>query len=676
MEKLRTEKTICPLDCPDSCGIVATVDNGKIVSLSGDKDHPYTNGFICRKMKGYLDRFYSPERILFPQVRVGKKGEGRFKRVSWEEALTLCAERLLKVKKEHGGEAILPYSYAGNMGAVNRFAGYPLFSKLDTAQLRQTICSAASGAGWRKQCGPLPGCPPENAADADLILIWGINVKVSNVHFWQYVATAKKRGARVVVIDPYRNQTAQSADSYIQVKVGGDAALALGLIKVLLEEDCQDHTFIKDHTEGFIDLKSYVDSRELSEFVSESGVDELTIRTLAKALANTPKTFIRIGVGISRNSRGAMSIRGISSLAATLGLFAGGTGRGVLLSTSAFKGNSEILTRESLRTENTRSINMIHLGYALTGMEKPIKALIIYNSNPATVTPDSSSVRFGLLREDIFTVVHEQVMTPTAKYADILFPATTFLENMDVYTGYGHFYMGVGRPVVEPAGEARSNFDFFQALARECGFDDDVFHETCAERIEQYLGSMDGIPGDVTVDEIVNGRLVHSTKSREMGDVMNGSGFKYQFSVIDDSPDPVTACLLPAGEFMDPDLLARFPLQLITPPHPNLLNSTFGEKYKGEVGEVIIHPEDAVRFSVKDGSLVMLANNRGRSKRRARVSNDTQKGVLVAEGLFWAVDDTTPGPGAGGINDLTSQKITDMGAGATFNESQVTLIVL
>lgn len=675
MEKKHRAKTICPLDCPDTCGIVASVEAGKIVSLRGDKDHPYTNGFICRKMKGYLDRCYSPERILFPQVRVGQKGEGRFKRVSWKEALELCAKRLLKVKAEYGGEAILPYSYAGNMGAVNRYAGYPFFHVLGTSQLQQTICSAASGAGWKKQCGPIPGCPPENAADAELIIIWGINAKVSNVHFWQYVVSAKKNGARVIVIDPYKNQTAQSAESYIQVKVGGDAALALGILKVLLEDDSLDHDFIQNHTTGFTDLHAYIDRKALREFSSESGVNEANIRALAKHLATHPKTFIRIGVGLSRNSRGAMSIRAITSLAAALGLLAGGVGRGVLLSAGAFKGDSEVLTRESHRTESTRSINMIHLGYALTGMEKPVKALIIYNSNPASVNPDSSSVRFGLAREDLFTVVHEQVMTPTAKYADLLLPATTFLENMDVYTGYGHFYMGVARPVIEPVGEAKSNFDFFQALALQCGFDSEIFKETCTERIEQYLSSMDGIPKEITVDEIMNGRLVHSTRSRPNGDVISGAASNFQFSVIDGSSDPVTASIIPAGEFADPDLLARFPLQLITPPHPDLLNSTFGEKYKGETGTVIIHPEDAARFNVEDEALVIIANNRGRSQRRARVSDDTQKGVLVAEGLFWSVADKNPGMRAGGINDLTSQKLTDMGGGATFHESLVTLIV-
>jgi len=674
MEQSHRARSICPLDCPDTCGIEATIDNGKVVSLSGDKEHPYTNGFICGKMKNYPARVNSDKRILYPLARVGKKGEGKFKRIGWDEALDICAARLLQVKKDFGGEAILPYSYAGNMGAVNCSAGYPFFSKLGTSELGETICSAASGAGWAKQCGGLPGCPPENAAEAKLIVIWGINVKVTNVHFWQYVATAKKNGAKVVVIDPYRNQTAQSADSYIQVKVGGDSALALGMLKVIIEDDSLDHSFIERKTTGFEDIRSYVQKIQLSDFAEDSGVDEPSIKALARQMAGCEETFVRIGIGISRNSRGAMSIRSITSLGAALGLFEGGPGRGVLLSSKAFSGDDDILTRNSLRSKPGRTINMIHLGYALTGLEDPVKALIVYNSNPATVNPDSSTVRFGLAREDLFTVVHEQVMTPTARYADLVLPATTFLENMDVYTGYGHFYMGVARPVISPMGEAKSNFDFFQELAARCGFDDPVFKESCEERVRNYVGSMTGVPEDISVDEIMEGALVHSTRSSATGDVVSGISKKFSFSVIDGTSDPVTACVLPAGEAADPDLLARFPLHLITPPHPDLLNSTFGDRYSGELGTVLVHPYDAKRFNVTDGAIVVLVNNRGRSRRKARVTDETQKGVVVAEGLFWGEEDES-GVGAGGINDLTSQKITDMGGGATFHESRVTLIV-
>lgn len=667
------KKTICPLDCPDSCGLIATVENGKVTALSGDKDHPNTAGAICSKMRRYPERLYSSKRVLYPQLRVGRKGEGRFKRISWEEALDICAGKLLEIRDRFGAESILPYCYAGNMGALSRSAGFPFFNRLGASQLEQTICSAAASAGWKKQCNSIPGCPPENAGDAELIIAWGINIKVSNLHFWRYVQGARKKGAHLIVIDPYRNDTGKSADTFIPVKVGGDGALALGLLKVVMEEGLVDDTFVEEHTEGFVDLKTYLATRSLGEFAAESGVDEATIRALGAEIGTTTKTFMRIGIGLTRNSRGAMNVRCITALAASLGLFAGGAGRGVLLTSGGFKGDTEILNRSTLRTTPSRTVNMIHLGYALTGMKPPVKALVVYNSNPATVAPDSSSVRFGLAREDLFTVVHEQVMTPTAMYADLLLPATTFLENRDVYTAYGHFYMGVTAPVIEPVGEAWSNFEFFQALAKRCGFEDDGFKESFEERLKKYIASIEGIPGDVTEQHVLDGALVCSTKRCRDGNVMEFSTGRFNFSVKDGTIDPLTPSLIRGGEFEDPDLQARFPLRLITPPHHDLLNSTFGEFHDGTEGLVLVHPVDAARFNVKDGGAVILANNRGRTVRKAKITEDTQEGLLVAEGLYWSMNSAITEVQAGGINDLTSQKLTDMGRGATFHESLVTL---
>jgi anaerobic selenocysteine-containing dehydrogenase len=666
------KKTICPLDCPDSCGMIATVEDGRITALQGDKAHPYTNGFICRKMRRYPERLYAAERLLYPQLRVGKKGAGQFRRIDWAEALDILAARLEETRQQYGGEAILPYSYAGNMGAVNRFAGYPLFHRLGTSQLDQTICSAASGAGWQKQCGDLPGCPPENAADAELIVAWGINVKVTNVHFWQYVAAARKNGARLLCIDPYRNQTVKSADSFLPVKPGGDSALALGLMKSLVERDLVDQQFIDRGTTGFAQQAAYLHGITWDHVVQQSGVSKKEIDELATLLARSPKTFFRIGIGLSRNSRGAMAVRAITSLAACLGLFSGGKGRGVLLSSGAFKGDKAKLTYPSLASQVTRNVNMIHLGHALTTLEPPVKALVVYNSNPLSVNPDGAMVRRGLAREDLFTVVHEQVMTPTARYADLLLPATTFLENLDIYTGYGHFYLGVAQPAIEPMGEAWSNFKLFQSLALKMGFDDPPFHQSCADRIVDYLDGMQGLPDDCDVQRVLAGELVHSQNSFADGKVMI-DGSRFSFLSSDSVPEPTMACLTAAGEFADPDLLSRFPFQLITPPHSDLLNSTFGELYPGTRGTVLVHPEDAAACNVQDGEEVVLQNSRGKTRRSAKITMDTQKGVLVAEGIFWSVEQAGQEEGLGGINNLTSQKLTDMGGGATFHESLVSL---
>jgi len=666
------KKTICPLDCPDSCGMIATVEDGRITALQGDKGHPYTNGFICRKMRRYPERLYGAERLLYPQLRVGKKGAGQFRRIDWVEALDILAARLEETRQQHGGESILPYSYAGNMGAVNRFAGYPLFHRLGTSQLDQTICSAASGAGWQKQCGDLPGCPPENAADAELIVAWGINIRVTNVHFWQYVAAARKNGARLLCVDPYRNQTVKSADSFLQVKPGGDSALALGLMKSLVERDLVDQQFIERGTTGFAQQEAYLHSMAWEHVVQQSGVSKKEMEDFATLLAQSPKTFFRIGIGLSRNSRGGMAVRAITALAACLGLFAGGKGRGVLLSSGAFKGDKAKLTYPALAGHVARTVNMIHLGHALTTLEPPVKALIVYNSNPLSVNPDGAMVRRGLAREDLFTVVHEQVMTPTARYADLLLPATTFLENLDIYTGYGHFYLGVAQPAIEPMGEAWSNFKLFQSLALKMGFDEPPFQQSCADRIVDYLDGMQGLPNDCDVQRVLAGELVHSHNSFADGKVMT-DGSRFPFLSSDSVPEPTMACLTAAGEFVDPDLLARFPFQLITPPHSDLLNSTFGELYPGMRGMVLVHPEDAAAGNIQDGEEVVLQNSRGKTRRSAKITMDTQKGVLVAEGIFWSVEQAGQEEGLGGINNLTSQKLTDMGGGATFHESLVSL---
>lgn len=314
---------------------------------------------------------------------------------------------------------------------------------------------------------------------------------------------------------------------------------------------------------------------------------------------------------------------------------------------------------------------MIQLGHALTRLDPPVKALVVYNANPLSVCPDSAMVRQGMTRDDLFTVVHEQVMSPTAKFADLLLPATSFLENIDVYTGYGHFYLGVAKPVIEPVGQAMSNFELFQALALKMGFSDAPFRQNCEQRIVDYLSTMQGLPDGCDYSDVLAGTLVHSTKSRNDGQVLAESDRKFHFHSEDIGPDLAIPCLLPAGEFADPDLQSRFPLKLITPPHPDLLNSTFGERFKDRVGEVLVHPDDASSCGVVDGQLVTLANHRGKSKRISRVTTDTPKGLLVAEGLFWSVAGGSSG--GSGINDLTSQKLTDIGSGATFHESLVSL---
>ena len=662
-------KTICPLDCPDSCGIVATLVDGRIVSLRGDRDHPFTRGFICRKMRRYIERVYAEDRLLYPQIRTGAKGEGRFSRIGWDEAWELLTSRLAEVVRRHGGEAVLPYSYAGNMGMVNRFAGHAFFHRLGALRLDQTICSVTAGAAWARHCGTAPGSPPETAAASDLIVAWGINIKVTNVHFWPIVAEARKKGGRLLVVDPYRNATGRAADHYLAVKPGGDAALALGLIKVLSEEDRVDRAMLEEQTVGFDRLEGYLRRTPWHEFTTASGVGLTEMAELARKLKRSPRTFFRIGIGLTRNSRGGMAVRAILSLAAVLGLFQGGPGRGVLLSTLAFRGNRDRLQFPELAESRSPIVNMIQLGQALTVRQPSIRALFVYNANPLSACPDTWTVRQGLGRDDLFTIVHDQVMTPTARYADLLLPATTFLENLDLYTAYGHFHLGLVDQVIPPEGETISNFELFQALAGKMGFAEAPFRQTVEARIAGFLQDMEGLPAGTPLAGPAVGTWLRSTRAESgSGLFAGGDGGRFVFSADSGPVEPPFACLTGAGEFSDPDLRSRFPYKLLIPPHADLLNSTFGERYPGECGDLLIHPEDAATAGIAEGDQVLIQNHRGRIVRRARLSHDTQRGVLVAEGLFWPTD-----PDDAGINDLSSQKLSDMGGGATFHESRVTM---
>jgi anaerobic selenocysteine-containing dehydrogenase len=648
--------------------MIAKIADGRLLSLHGDPEHPYTNGFICRKMRFYPKRFYSQERILYPQLRCGRKGEGKFKRISWDEALRIFADKVAEVKKKYGGEAILPYQYAGNMGVINRNAGYAFFHKIGASRIKETICSAAAREAWKIHLGSTTGTPPEVAEDAEMVVAWGINVKVTNVHFWKFINRARSKGAKLVVIDPYRNVTAKAADFHIRIQPGGDAGLALGAIKALLEAKRIDIKRLNAETTGFSALESYLLGTSWESFCIQSGLTKKQIEEFAFLLERHPKIFLRIGVGLSRNSRGGESIRAILCLAAVLGLYDGGLGRGVLLFSKAFAGDDRRLRFSELAMKQTRKINMAHLGYALNVLEPAVHLFIVHNANPASVSPDAGMVRRGLEREDLFTVVHEQVMTPTARYADLLLPAATFLENRDLYLSYGHFFLGIADPVIEPVGEAVSNFDLFQALAQKMGFSERPFTQTLDERLAGYLETLDGLPSDV-LSIPPSGNWIQSTRGKKSGTAGNAVSFAFQSK----GADRITRIpmLGRADEFDDHDLLCRLPFKLITPPHAALLNSTFGELHQGKTGEVFIHPEDAAEYNIIDGGVVVLRNHRGETRRVARITSDTQQRLLVAEGLYWQISAEQTG-----INDLTSQKTTHIGAGPTFHESRVEIFPL
>ncbi|MBU2510757.1 molybdopterin-dependent oxidoreductase [bacterium] len=663
---IEIKKTICPLDCPDSCAIVATLKEGRIIKLDGDPDHEITRGFLCRKMRRYHERVQSEDRILNPMKRSGTKGSGKFDAISWEEAWQILVGKLKEIKEQYGGEALLPYSYAGNMGIISRSAGNPFFHRYGASRLDHTICSSAASAGWQAHLGNRPGTDPLKAADAEVIIAWGINVKVTNIHFWPIIQESRRRGGRLVVIDPYRNVTAKAADYYFPVKPAGDTALALGIIKTIIGRGKADQDFIREHTTGFDALKTHVDSVSWENIEEISGIPEADIGRLADLLIAHPKTFFRIGIGLTRNTSGAMSIRTICSLAAILGLPDGRPGRGLLLSSGAFSGNDETINHTSLAERKTRLVNMVQLGHALTALKPAIHGLFVFNSNPLSVAPDASMVKQGLKREDLFTIVHEQVMTPTAKYADLVLPATTSFENKDLYKAYGNFDLGMTEPVIKPRGEAIDNFTLFQTLADKMGYDDTPFKQTLEDRILAYLSDLKGLPDDFDFASFQSGCHVKSIRANSRNWLESAPKIAFVSGFL--PPDqPGVPCLLSTGEFDNPDLKSRYPLKLIVPPKGELLNSTFGDRYINECGFLLIHPEDAEQRGIRTDRLVKIISQRGLTIRKAKVTLDAQKGVVIAEGIYWE----NPEKGYDGINTLTSQKTTDLGGGGTFHESLV-----
>ena len=496
--------SICALDCPDTCALLINVDqNGAGSRLRGDPSHPVTRGFLCGKVARYLEREYSPERLLYPLKRTGAKGEGRFERVSWDEALDTIAARLTAVAAEHGPEAILPYSYAGTMGMLNGSGmDRRFFHRLGASRLDRTICSAAGGAALAATLGARYGTEPEQFAESKLIIAWGANIHGTNVHLWPFIVEARRRGAKLYTIDPVVTRTASLADKHFAIYPGSDLALALGLAHVIIREQLHDPDYIAHHANGFDEFAALVSQYPPERVAALTGIPAEDIVTLACEYATMRPAAIRVNYGVQRSERGGNAIRAVLALPALTGSWKD-RGGGLVLSTSqAFQFNRAALERPDLQQRSlgreARIVNMSELGRALTELaDPPVKALVVYNSNPAAIAPNQNRVLRGLRREDLFTVVLEHFQTDTADYADLVLPATTFLEHADLYLAYGHYYVQLARPAIPRPGETRSNVDVFRALAERMGFDDACFSESEDDMIRGALASghpfLDGI---------------------------------------------------------------------------------------------------------------------------------------------------------------------------------------
>jgi anaerobic selenocysteine-containing dehydrogenase len=689
--ELRTVKAVCPHDCPDTCGMVVGVDDatGRAVELRGDRDHPFTRGFLCQKVAPYLDRVYHPDRLTHPLRRVGKKGEGKFERVSWAAAVREIADRFRAIAaSEHGPQAVLPYSYAGTMGKLmygsldRRF-----FHRLGASLLDRTICATAGAAGCDVTLGTRAVIDPEEAVNARYIVNWGSNTSVTNTHFWRIEHEARKRGARIVTIDPYRSPTAAKSDWWLPVRPGTDGALALGVMHVIWREGWQDEEYLNNHCVGAAPLRDRV-MREypVSRVSAITGLSEGEIEQFAREYARSRELFggpslIRLNYGLQRHGGGGTAVRTIVCLPALTGDWRD-PGAGAFLSTSKVAAfDDAYLTRPDLIPTGTRTVNMIQLAEALHGElpGPPVKALFVYNSNPAAVAPDQSRVLSGLMRDDLFTVVHDQFQTDTADYADIVLPATSQLEHFDLHATYGHLYVQANNPAIAPLGEAKPNTDVFRLLGAAMGFEPELFAETDEELARRALEGAEspataGITLDATKAGPVRFNVPRGWAPFAEGKFPTPSGKCELYSEREGRAgrDPLPHYVPPHEDPQTkPELAAKYPLQLLTPPAPSFLNSTFAnlDHARREAGErtLEIHPADAARRGIADGSMVSVYNGRGRFRARAVVGETVKPGVVVSLGLWWRkwTDDGT------NCNTTTSTAATDLGGGATFFDNLV-----
>ena len=669
----------CPHDCPDTCGMHISVENGVAVKVEGAKDMPFTQGTLCTKVARYLDRTYSRDRVLHPMRRVGAKGEGRFERITWDEALDTIAAKFKQIAAVEP-QSILPCSYAGTMGLV-QYASMDrrFFHKLGASLLDRTLCSSAGKVGMKITLGAGVGMDPERFDEAKLILIWGSNPIVSNLHLWSRVQEAKRRGAKVIAIDPYRSLTAAKCDRHLAPLPGTDAALALGMMHVIIGEGLHDDDYVRRHTLGFPQLQQRVQDYPPEKAAAICGLAREEIVALAREYAGTRPAAIRLNYGMQRHSGGGMAVRTITCLPALTGHWRDAAG-GVSLSTSDFYGmNHAALERADLMPNRPRTINQSALGDALTSAEPPVRAIYVYNNNPVAVCPDSQQVIAGFRREDLFTVVHEIFLTDTADYADIVLPATTQLEHYDVHKSYGHLYVLANTPAIAPVGEAKPNSEVFRLLAARMGFTDACFSDSdedlCRQALESANPRMAGIEWNALKAQgwqrlNVPARFAPFAE----GNFPTPSG-KCEFwsqTAVDLGMDPLPAYTPPRESAQSaPQLAKKYPLAFISPPARNFLNSSFANLPFAlkEAGEpyLDIHPADAAPRCIGDGQAVRIYNQRGSFVVKARVSDRVRQGVVAALSVWWK----KLSPDGRNANEVTSQAVADMGGAATFYDCLV-----
>ena len=700
----------CPHDCPDACGVLITVEDGRATKIQGDPKHPVTRGFLCGKVAKYLDRVYSPDRVMYPMRRVAPKGlSGRvayagespastqvataqtWQRITWDEALNEIAARFRSVADQFGPESILPYSYGGTLAALNNASmDRRFFGRLGASQLARTICSSAGEAGLLSVYGIKLGTEPEQFAHSRYIIAWASNIHGNNIHLWPFILEARRKGAKLVVIDPYRTRTAACADWYLPINPGTDTALALGMMHVIIGENLHDADYVARYTLGFEQLREKVKTYSPERVADWTGIAAEDIRKLAREYATTRHAVIRLNYGVQRSEGGGMATRAVAMLPCITGSWKE-VGGGLQLSTGGGFGlNKDALARTDLKADGAtrvpRTVNMVELGTALNTLsDPPVKALFVYNSNPAAVCPNHNDVIRGLKRPDLFTVVHEQFFTDTTDYADILLPATTFFEHKDLQAAYGHYFVQVSDQAIEPLGECGSNVEVFRALAQRMGFKDACFTDSVDDLIDSALNSknpwLNGITrerlereGHVRLNFSAQSETTQSAGRLDLEPFLpfaegnfrtpSGKAELYSEAVKAQGLDPV-AEFIPPAESRHGTAKSTFPLELLARKADNFLNSSFcnlpSVQAMEETNLLEMHSTDAAARGISNGDTVKIYNRRGEIFLKARVDGAVQPGVVSAR-LNWA----KLGPGLRNINVLTSEKLSDLGNSATF----------
>lgn len=655
-----TRTSVCPYDCPDACGLTLTVEGDRLQQVRGMKTHSFTRGTLCQKMQHYERTVHHSGRLTTPLRRIGPKGSGQFVSISWDEALQEIAEKFQYCIDTYGSESIMPYSYAGTMGILQKSAGDPLFAILGATRQDKGICSPAKRYGWVSVMGNTLGNRPQDMQYSDCVVLWSLNAVATDVHVLHDVTIARQRGAKLWLIDTHYTETAKLADEVIILRPGTDGAFALGVAYILDKEGLVNEEFIDRYVQGYEGFRDTVVSQySPSKVASITGVPEDRIVEFARAYGQAVAPFIRLGSGLSRYGNGANTVRCVVALPALVGAYLH-RGGGLLSSASGsqFVGGSRV-SWERFQKKETRLNPMIRLGPMLTEANNlPIKALYVYSSNPAVTSPDQTVVRKGLAREDLFTVVHDRFMTDTAKYADIVLPATTSVEHNDIYNSYGHYTIGCGYQAIPPVGESRSNWNTICSIAKAMGIDDPVFTMSELEMIEDIVHHA-SILTEVQ-DRILEGELVEmdlsDTYKLEYG---TPSGKIELYNPLERDPYPVyREAHGDTAEFF-----------LINGTDPRILDSSFCE-VQDETPQMIarMHPEDAQRKGVADHKFVRLYNERGSLRIALSIDDTVPKGTIVSCGVWWQsqsydLEHT--------MNVLTASRPTDYGWGSTFYDVKV-----